>query len=291
MNEQVNKLLKDAAVKKGELAITYLQNGRDVMKQNIQKLMNELQTVRLELTMYKQNFEKALLEVNSLSKEKDRLEKENTDLTSENENLQVTNSAHLEANSLLADAHKEAQTANVKLRKETEILSAEVDCLKVANANLQMQCEDEVGGLSSKCEKYLADMQVLRAKNKMLKTKTFKFNIEIGKLRDELKSQQLTEEKENIKLREELDSQRVVEEDLRTRLNGEKQRVVEVQRELENARLQSSIEKDATKETIEELQRTRNQVHILEDAKKQLLKRLSCETERRIPLSQSLHLP
>jgi len=292
MDAQINKLLKDASHKKDELAITYLQKGREVMKQNIQKLMMELQTARLELSTYKQNFEKALLEVNSLSKVKEQLEKENSDLASLNENLKVTNSAHLEANSLLADGHREAQAAINKLRKENQILTSDIDCLKVAIASLRTQREDDMKGLSNKCEKYLADIEVSRAKNKMLKTKTTKLNAEIEKLRAELEAQKLDEKAENVKLREELDSQRLVEEDLRTRLNQEKQRVAAVEQELENARLQANIEKDATKETIEELQKTRKQVHDLEDVKKQLLNRLSRrEAERRRPVSQSLHHP
>lgn len=265
MNSQVDKMITDAKVKKRELTISFLQNGRDMMKQNIEKLLEELQSVRLELSTYKQSFEKTLSEVNRLSKEKEKLKRVNTKLKSKNDNLRLTNSAHLEANALLAESHRDVKLENVKLKEQNRLLALDFESLQAENLNLKIQSEEAISTLSSKCERYLADVEVLRAKNKILKTKSLKINASIEKIK------------------EELSTHIIVEEDLRARLEKEKKAVAAVQLELDKASVEANSQKQTTKEIIAELQLCRKKVHELEDQKKKLLKKLSNEVRHSPP--------
>jgi len=270
-NALVDKVVTNA-VKKTDFAITYLQNEREVMKVNIEKLLIELQTVRLELSTCQQNFEETLSEVNSLAEDKARLEQRNSELASENEQLKAKNSAQLEANSTLIDDYRDAQFEIAKLREQNGFLTVDLDSLELETKRWRTESEKQIKSASSECARHLADVEVLKAKNKILKTKTVKVQKEIEKLYEELASQ------------------RFVEQDLRKRLAEEKEASGTIKRELDSSRALANNQKDATKETIAELQRTRKLVHDLEDSKRQLLKRLSnIQANRRRPRLQSLH--
>lgn len=268
----VDKVVTNVVMKKSDIAITYLQNEREVMKLNIVKLLDELQTVRLQLSTCKQNFEETLSEVNSLAEDNAKLGQKNSELVSENEKLRAKYSAQLEASISLTDDYRGAQYEISKLREENGFLTADLESWEGETKMWRTKSEKEIKSLSSKCERYLADVEVLKAKNKILKTKSVNVNKEIEKLKEELASQ------------------RLVEQDLRKRLEEEKQATGAIQRELDTSRAVANNQKDATKETIAELQRTRKLVHVLEDSKRQLSKRLSnIQANHRRSRLQSLH--
>jgi len=271
-NALVDRVMTNVVVKKSDLAISYLQNERTVMKLNIEKLLGELQTVRIELSTCKQNFEETLSEANRLADDNARLVQKNSDLIHENEKLKDTSSAQLEANNSLTDDYRDAQFEIAKMREENGFLNVNLDLLEVKTKMWRMESEKEMKSLSGKCERYQEEVEILKANNKILKSKSVKVNMEIEKLKEELASQ------------------RLVEQDLRKRLEEEKEATGTLQRELESSRAVAINQKDATKETIAELQRTRKLVHVLEDSKRQLSKKLSnIQANRRRSRLKPLH--
>jgi len=230
-------MLISARVKKGELAIGYLQEERNRLQQNMQGLAEELEKQKLMVIAFQEMYEHALEEVSNINQSKYELNRENALLLSQNEDLR-------EANAVLAVSKKTTQTDNIALREENALLSGDLETLGTQIEELQIRCEE----MSGKYERYRVEVQVLRSENKLLKMKS-------------------------RKLREEVGVQRTVEEDLRNRLEDEKQRILAMEVDVEAARAEAVRQKEIAMEATAALEKSRKKSRGLKDLNEQLIEK------------------